>query len=43
MAEATESSVPAIIGEALKRTIFALQDYAILAVRSVGSLFSPPI
>lgn len=43
MAEATESSVPAIIGEALKRAIFALQDYAILAVRSAASLFSPPI
>src|SRR5271154_2667657 len=36
------SSVPSIIGETVKRRVFAVQDYSLLAVQSLANLFTPP-
>lgn len=35
-------SVLSIVGDALKRWVFAVQDYSLLALQSVGNLFLPP-
>jgi len=42
MLEASENSVPALLSEALKRRILALQNYTLLAWRSLSNLASPP-
>src|SRR5271154_5351810 len=43
MHEVTEApSVPSVLGETLKRQVFAVQDYSLLAVQSVTNLFTPP-
>jgi phospholipid/cholesterol/gamma-HCH transport system permease protein len=40
--EASEGEAPSVIGDALKRSIFALQDYSLLVVRSVADVFTAP-
>jgi phospholipid/cholesterol/gamma-HCH transport system permease protein len=35
-------SVPSILGETLKRQVFAVQDYSLLALQSLANLFTPP-
>ena len=42
MLTASENSVPSLIGEALKRRILAVQNYSLLAARSVSNLFTAP-
>jgi phospholipid/cholesterol/gamma-HCH transport system permease protein len=43
MLEASESqSLPSIIGDAVKRQVFAVQDYALLTFRSITNIFTPP-
>lgn len=43
MFEATETtSVPSVLGDALKRQIFAIQDYTLLSVESIKDIFTPP-
>ncbi|HTS10533.1 MAG TPA: ABC transporter permease [Candidatus Limnocylindrales bacterium] len=43
MLEATENpSVPSVLGEALKRHVYALQDYVLLSVESIADIFTPP-
>ncbi len=43
MLEASESpSLPSLIGEALKRRVWAVQDYTFLVVRALANLFTPP-
>ncbi|HVB55817.1 MAG TPA: ABC transporter permease [Candidatus Acidoferrales bacterium] len=44
MPEATETpSIPSLLGDTLKRKIFAVQDYSLLVVQSIANLFTPPI
>ena len=43
MLEASETqSLPSIIGDALKRLVFAVQDYSLLTSRSITNIFTPP-
>jgi phospholipid/cholesterol/gamma-HCH transport system permease protein len=43
MFEATESaSVPSLLGDVLKRQLFAVQDYTLLSVESFKDIFTPP-
>jgi phospholipid/cholesterol/gamma-HCH transport system permease protein len=43
MPEATEvQSIPSVLGETIKRQVFAAQDYSLLAWQSVANLFTPP-
>ena len=43
MLEASESqSLPSIIGDAIKRLVFAVQDYWLLPSRSITNIFTPP-
>jgi len=43
MIDASETpSVPAVLGDALKRQLFAIQDYSLLAVQSVTNIFTSP-
>jgi phospholipid/cholesterol/gamma-HCH transport system permease protein len=43
MLEASESqSLPSIIGDAIKRLVFAVQDYWLLTSRSITNIFTPP-
>ena len=42
MPEAAEFSISGLVGEAVKRHIFELQDYTSLALRSVTNIFTPP-
>lgn len=43
MFEATESaSVPSLLGDVLKRQLFAIQDYTLLSVESFKDIFTPP-
>jgi phospholipid/cholesterol/gamma-HCH transport system permease protein len=35
-------SVPAVLGDALKKQIFAIQDYSLLAVQSITNIFTSP-
>lgn len=35
-------SLPSIIGETVKRRVFAVQDYSLLALQSLANLFTPP-
>jgi phospholipid/cholesterol/gamma-HCH transport system permease protein len=43
MIDASETpSVPAVLGDALKRQLFAIQDYSLLAVQSVANIFTSP-
>lgn len=43
MFEATEtSSVPSVLGDVLKRQLFAVQDYTLLSVESFKDVFTPP-
>ncbi|HTP43753.1 MAG TPA: ABC transporter permease [Candidatus Acidoferrum sp.] len=43
MLEASESqSLSSIIGDAVKRQVFAVQDYALLTFRSITNIFTPP-
>ncbi|HYL69665.1 MAG TPA: ABC transporter permease [Candidatus Limnocylindria bacterium] len=43
MLDASETpTLPSVLGEALKRQIFALQDYALLVSQSLKSTFTPP-
>jgi phospholipid/cholesterol/gamma-HCH transport system permease protein len=43
MPEVTDvPSVPSVLGETLKRQVFAVQDYSLLAAQSLGNLFTPP-
>ncbi len=43
MLEASESSVPSVVGAALKRQVIAVQDYTLFCIRAVANVFSPPI
>jgi phospholipid/cholesterol/gamma-HCH transport system permease protein len=36
------SSVPSIVGDALKRQVLAVQDYSYLTVQSLKNIFTPP-
>ena len=43
MLEASETqSLPSIIGDVIKRLVFAVQDYSLLTFRSISNLFTPP-
>src|SRR6202167_5059660 len=43
MNEVTEtSSVPSVLLDAVKRQIFALQDYALLSAQSIANIFTAP-
>ena len=43
MVEATETtSVPSVLGDVLKRQIFAVQDYTLLSVEAIKDVFTPP-
>jgi len=43
MFEATETtSVPSVVGDVLKRQIFAIQDYTLLSIESIKNIFTPP-
>jgi phospholipid/cholesterol/gamma-HCH transport system permease protein len=43
MLEASETpSLPSVLGDALKRQIFALQDYALLVLQSIKTAITPP-
>jgi len=43
MLEASETqSLPSIIGDAIKRLVFAVQDYSLLTSRSITNIFTPP-
>ncbi len=43
MPEVSEvESIPSVLGETLKRQVFAVQDYALLAMQSVANVFTPP-
>jgi phospholipid/cholesterol/gamma-HCH transport system permease protein len=43
MPEASETpSLPSVLGTALKRQIFSVQDYSLLSLQSVFNLFTPP-
>jgi phospholipid/cholesterol/gamma-HCH transport system permease protein len=35
-------SLPSVLGDALKRLVFAVQDYSLLSFQSITNLFSPP-
>jgi len=36
------TSVPSVIGDVLKRRVFALQDYTLLSVNAIKDIFTPP-
>jgi phospholipid/cholesterol/gamma-HCH transport system permease protein len=43
MPEASEvESIPSLLGDTLKRQVFAVQDYALLVMQSVANVFTPP-
>jgi len=43
MFEATETaSVPSVLGDVLKRQLFAVQDYTLLSIESIKDIFTPP-
>lgn len=43
MFEVTETaSVPSVLGDVLKRQLFAIQDYTLLSVESFKDIFTPP-
>jgi phospholipid/cholesterol/gamma-HCH transport system permease protein len=43
MAESSETqSLPSALGNAIKRQIFALQDYSLLSLQAVTNVFTPP-
>jgi phospholipid/cholesterol/gamma-HCH transport system permease protein len=43
MLEASESqSLSSIVGDAIKRLVFAVQDYSLLTSRSITNIFTPP-
>lgn len=43
MVEAAETvSIPSLVGDRLKRWVFALQDYTFLSIQSIGNVFTPP-
>ncbi len=43
MPEAGEAqSIPSVLGDTIKRQVFAVQDYALLAMQSVANVFTPP-
>jgi phospholipid/cholesterol/gamma-HCH transport system permease protein len=43
MPDTTEApSLPALVGDSLKKYVFAVQDYWLLSLQSVVNLFSPP-
>jgi phospholipid/cholesterol/gamma-HCH transport system permease protein len=43
MPEVSEAeSLPSVLGETIKRQIFAVQDYSLLAMQSVANVFTPP-
>jgi phospholipid/cholesterol/gamma-HCH transport system permease protein len=43
MFDAAESpSIPSLLSETLKRQIFAIQDYVLLAVEAIRDIFTPP-
>lgn len=44
MHEATESpALPSVLGEAIKRQLFAVQDYSLLTLQSIKNIFTPPL
>ncbi len=43
MLEASETSLPSLVGTALKRQVMAVQDYFFFCMRAVANIFSPPI
>ena len=43
MPEAGEvESIPSLLGDTLKRQVFAVQDYALLVMQCVANVFTPP-
>ena len=43
MPEVSEAeSIPSVLGETIKRQVFAVQDYSLLAMQSILNLFTPP-
>jgi phospholipid/cholesterol/gamma-HCH transport system permease protein len=43
MPEVSEvESIPSVLGDAIKRQVFAVQDYSLLAMQSIANLFTPP-
>ena len=42
MLEASESGLPSFVGESIKRYLLALQNYTLLLIQSVASIFTPP-
>jgi phospholipid/cholesterol/gamma-HCH transport system permease protein len=43
MPEVAEAeSIPSVLGDTIKRQVFAVQDYSLLAMRSVANVFTPP-
>ncbi len=43
MPEASEvESIPSLLGDTLKRQVFAVQDYALLVMQCVANVFTPP-
>jgi phospholipid/cholesterol/gamma-HCH transport system permease protein len=43
MPEVSEvESIPSVLGETIKRQVFAVQDYSLLAMQSIANVFSPP-
>jgi ABC-type transporter Mla maintaining outer membrane lipid asymmetry permease subunit MlaE len=43
MLEASETqSLPSIIGDAIKRLVFAVQDYSLLTFQSLTNILTPP-
>lgn len=41
--EASESSLPSLVGATLRRQVFALQDYTFFCIRAVANALSPPV
>lgn len=43
MPEATETqSIPSVLGETIKRQVFAVQDYSLMALQAIIDTFTPP-
>jgi phospholipid/cholesterol/gamma-HCH transport system permease protein len=43
MPEATEvQTIPSVLGETIKRQVFAVQDYSLLSMQAVVNVFTPP-
>ncbi|MGD0963454.1 MAG: ABC transporter permease [Candidatus Acidiferrales bacterium] len=43
MPEVSElESIPSVLGDTVKRQVFAVQDYSLLAMQSIANVFTPP-